>query len=1225
VRASDYLLIPLSRLVTKKPLRRLLSYVLSPLSAFLERGIERMAERTSGGAARLFVLYASYHLQRRWADAEPVARTLAARYETSAWMQFLLSRVLRARKKRWEEAVALEKALSLRSNIARWHLRLGNVHEAMGRWPEAADAYLEATRLKPYRELWQYRAGYALHRSKRHAEAEAAYDQAIAHDRKLNARRLGIGVFHERFGRWDDAIAAYGAQVERDPSNPELHFRLGRAYAECFRFDDAAPSYERAVPLAGFDPMWSSDLGFAYLKLSRYEEAAAAYERAASHDRHNRSLWLYRAGDALVLAGQHERACELFAQMFPRTRTWKRLRPRVRGSMSADLASVSDWTDTRALLDRGAALFDASKIEEAVDAYREAAIRIADHGDPLHFELGLALKKCGRPEEACQSFLRTRPRRLSNGRYDPTDAPGLGIHRSALFVECVETLPIDEHVILYESFHGRSAACNPLALFRALIDDPRFSGFTHVWSFNEVSQAPADLKGRRNVVIARRESDLYIRYLATAKYLINNTSFSTYFYRRDGQLYLNTWHGTPLKTLGRDVQDEFAGWRNIARDLLQTTHILSPNPHTTSRLLESNQIAHLYRGEVNETGYPRIDLTLGMPEESVRQLKKRLRLDPQRPVLLFAPTFRGTAKTASVDIGRTVHALKELRALGYQVLYRGHYFVEHELIGRRLSSLVVPESVDTNALLSVVDVLVTDYSSVAVDFLATGRPMLFYTYDLEEYAARRGLYVSPNELPGVLCRTHDELLAAARDALAAKRSPGHDHAMRDAQARFCPHDDGKSASRTVDAFFFGVSSGLPRQDDDPRTSILVFAGAFIPNGISSAFLSLMNEIDASKYAVTLIIEPGLIQAFDDRMKQFDRLPSHVRVLARAGRTPATLAELRVIKTFDSDNDLAGPEMWRRYDSAFAREIRRLFGCARFDVVINYDGYGHFWTSLFARFSASRRVMYQHNAMLNEWRTRFPSLEGTFREYRNYDLLVSVSRSTMAVNRTDLCAMFNLSHVDHVFCDNIVSGDTIVHRSRLPPDDEVVCAFAKGAGTLFVTMGRLSLEKDQAKLLHAFARLREHHPKSKLLVIGDGPLRGDLERTTRELGLVGSVLFAGQKANPFPFLRLADCFVFSSLYEGQGLVLLEALMLGLPVISTDFPSAHDVLGDEHGLIVSNDVEGLFHGMMKFMNGEIDPPRFDHVLYRKSAIRSFYDKAIHGRSEISSDKTLRAKSS
>src|SRR5690606_38498864 len=102
----------------------------------------------------------------------------------------------------------------------------------------------------------------------------------------------------------------------------------------------------------------------------------------------------------------------------------------------------------------------------------------------------------------------------------------------------------------------------------------------------------------------------------------------------------------------------------------------------------------------------------------------------------------------------------------------------------------VPESIDTNELLSIIDVLVTDYSSIAVDFLATGRPMLFYVYDLEEYAAERGLYVSPAELPGVLCKTHDELISAAREAIVAERSPYP--SMREAQARFCPHDDGRS-------------------------------------------------------------------------------------------------------------------------------------------------------------------------------------------------------------------------------------------------------------------------------------------------------------------------------------------------------------------------------------------------------------------------------------------------
>ena len=154
-----------------------------------------------------------------------------------------------------------------------------------------------------------------------------------------------------------------------------------------------------------------------------------------------------------------------------------------------------------------------------------------------------------------------------------------------VYTEYLETLPLAPLTVLYESSHGNSVSCNPLQICRNLLADPRFDSWTHVWVLNDKDRIPHELAGRKNVIFAARDSDLYLRYLSTAAYLINNTSFPAYFVRRSDQQYLNTWHGTPLKTLGKDVKTAFFEHRNIARNLLQTTHIIVPNVHTRNALL----------------------------------------------------------------------------------------------------------------------------------------------------------------------------------------------------------------------------------------------------------------------------------------------------------------------------------------------------------------------------------------------------------------------------------------------------------------------------------------------------------------------------------------------------------------------------------------------------------------------------------------------------------------
>jgi CDP-glycerol glycerophosphotransferase len=136
-----------------------------------------------------------------------------------------------------------------------------------------------------------------------------------------------------------------------------------------------------------------------------------------------------------------------------------------------------------------------------------------------------------------------------------------------------------------------------------------------------------------------------------------------------------------------------------------------------------------------------------------------------------------------------------------------------------------------------------------------------------------------------------------------------------------------------------------------------------------------------------------------------------------------------------------------------------------------------------------------------------------------------------------------------------------------------------------------------------------HPTCKLTILGDGPLRDDLEFLIEELALTSNVFLAGLRINPFPALQRSDCFVFSSDYEGQGLVVLEALILGKPVISTDVVGPRSVLENGHGMLVENSVQGLVDGMRDFLGGRIDPSAFDYDAYQREAIHKFERVALN----------------
>ena len=102
------------------------------------------------------------------------------------------------------------------------------------------------------------------------------------------------------------------------------------------------------------------------------------------------------------------------------------------------------------------------------------------------------------------------------------------------------------------------------------------------------------------------------------------------------------------------------------------------------------------------------------------------------------------------------------------------------------------------------------------------------------------------------------------------------------------------------------------------------------------------------------------------------------------------------------------------------------------------------------------------------------------------------------------------------------------------------------------VGRLAQQKDFATLLRAFAAVRSRQP-ARLLILGDGPERGRLERLAESLGLESEVSFPGYVRNPYPFMARAGLLASASLWEGLGMVLIMALACGCPVVSTDCPA------------------------------------------------------------------------
>ncbi len=1120
-----------------------------------------------------------------------------------------LAQTLNKQGKWWQEVDALKKAVEIDGSNASLFYRLGIAEESMNRFVEAATAIQQAIDLNKdnVAAQWYYRLGYNLEKSNQSRESiKKAYDKAIKSDKKLNAERYGIGVFHQQRGLWKEASLAYQSVREINPLDDELLYKLAMSYDRQYNWKQAKKYYKQAFLIKNNRPYTLYRLGFVNERMENYQEAVLAYEEAIRISKDIKKDWIYRKAYCLAKLGIFEEAASNYQLYFDfnAIKFNNSINPFINSIINNDMSDDVDFHNISDLYFVANTCFLNKDFKNSAKYFREYTRRSNDHNPEVFWKLGVSLYNLKYYKEACNAFSEMK---IFKKAYEVSEKPlqSKPFKSHAIYTEYYLNHSIEEDLILYESYHGSSVSGNPYAIFRTLVNDERFKKYTHIWVLNDKDKAPKSLQSNPNVIFIIKNSDLYMRYLTKAKYLINNTTFPDWYIRKDDQVYLNTWHGTPLKTLGRDVKEDFFAHKNQTKNLLQASHIISPNKYTTEILLNSYGIKDIYRGVFAETGYPRQDLMIGISNQEKIKLKEELFINSTNRVVLYAPTWRGTVSDGGFDTEKLISDLAELQCLdNISILFRGHYMVEKILASLNLGLTIVPSHIDTNYLLSIVDVLVTDYSSICFDFIPMDRPIIYYTYDRKEYEEERGLYFPIEDLGG-------EIVYNIRDLKKTLRNTVSNYVVSEIQKKakqlYCNYDDGKSTSRVIDLIFFNNSDQLNIITSSSKKSILLYGGPFLANGITTSFINLVNGIDEGRYTVTIVIDPNTVAADELRVDNLSKIKPHINIIARVGRLLQTIEDAFILGKFKREKNFIDLELWSLYENMHKREFKRVFGCAHFDYVINFEGYTSFWATLMGMKNqdVQSNAIYQHNDLYGEWILKYPYLENTFNLYKFYDRVVSVSEKTKEHNMNNLSRRFKIGEDKFIFADNVQNSKEIIAKAGCAIDVEDEKIF-KGS-RVFINIGRLSPEKGHIKLINAFSVLSKKYQNIKLINLGMGVQDNEIKSHIRKLRLENKVFYLGQKSNPYAYLNKADCFVLSSDHEGQPMTLFEAMILRKPIIATDIVGNRSVLEGRPGLLVGNSEEGLVRGMEDFLEGNyVETKEFDYEEYNKNALGMFYSR-------------------
>lgn len=334
-------------------------------------------------------------------------------------------------------------------------------------------------------------------------------------------------------------------------------------------------------------------------------------------------------------------------------------------------------------------------------------------------------------------------------------------------------IKVDKDTFLFMSFHGRGFSDNPKAIYENL--KQQHPEKKYIWVLN-------DKKKASGCYSVQYGSIKFFYCLAKSKYWIFNCKTYPYMFKKKNQVYLQTWHGTPLKRLGHDinVNEKTTFYRSglnsaemkktYDNDVEKYDYMISPNQFSTDIFQSAFRIP---KDKLIETGYPRNDILHNLDFSDIIKLKEKYKIPFHKKVILYAPTWRdntynknGYTMKLQVDF----NLWKEILGEDYVVLYKPHYLIVDEIkIRYELRDFIYeidPKS-DINELYLLSEILITDYSSVFFDYAILEKPIYFYMYDLEEYKNElRGFYLDVyKELPGKIYKNENTLLCDIKNKI----------------------------------------------------------------------------------------------------------------------------------------------------------------------------------------------------------------------------------------------------------------------------------------------------------------------------------------------------------------------------------------------------------------------------------------------------------------------------
>jgi CDP-glycerol glycerophosphotransferase (TagB/SpsB family)/glycosyltransferase involved in cell wall biosynthesis len=764
-------------------------------------------------------------------------------------------------------------------------------------------------------------------------------------------------------------------------------------------------------------------------------------------------------------------------------------------------------------------------------------------------------------------------------------------NRKNKYIKLYEKKHIINRLVFFEAMHGGLIEGNIFALLKEL--SRRKYDFKIVVASKDIKRQKNIFAfyGINNITFVKYNSYKYLKFLSRSKYLFNDTTFLPYFIKNSQQIYINTWHGTPLKTIGKKMQNP-CSFGNTQRNFILSDFIFLSNQYTINEIVDSHDLSGIFKGKMLLSPSPKNSIFF--QDNLLTETSKKMRV-------IYMPTWRGNVNNKLKDYSELYSFFDYLEINlnnNIEFYVKLHPTLDNLNLDKYKKINDFPNNMESYSFLSSIDILVTDYSSIMFDFACQNKEIVLFCYDKDEYLNDRGLNMEIDTLPFVQISKISELCHYLNNT---NKKVNYD----EFNIRYNSLDNKCGAKEIIDYLFENISVPNIKEINilDKKETVFLISGAILNNGITRALFNLLNLIDTSKRNYYICFYTNIVNS--DVINKIRELPANIKLFPIPSPISFSFKEKKIYSKDPISSD-------KIINKALKREITRTYGHNyKLDYYIHYTGYARLFAAQLPLFDC-KKMIFVHSDMFKEYQIRANySKDIIYNAYNESDKIVLVNdklvenfidhlpylknKINVAHNLIDYKYVINQSKellsnvlkdikVHFGLCSKL-DGNMVDKTSNSFIKEQLIDELKDDNIKFFINVGRFDENKGHDRLIEAYEKLSSKN--TRLLIIapsGDKNIKKKTISLAKESIKAKEIYIIGNMNNPYPLIKECDAFVLTSYYEALNLALYEALSLGLIGITVNLPTTIKYLNNNSAIIVENSNKGIYEGMLKFINND-----------------------------------------